>query len=254
MAKSAEPATSQDNSLDRPLDNAGVARCLRAWHRAYNKELADIDAGESDYPARKAGNQAYLRALPPLAGRDNIRNFIACVAQASIMDVLLRQDVAQLLYAAQVATGAAGREPNPPKSPAAGTTPSPLYLPGVSKMRFQQAKSFRISIGSPQNAQNRGVKRCQVVKKRPFLSDILGSRSSLRGADNRLGNLIGSQLVDMERDMRHAVERQSPLVAGGKVRPVGQNGPQKLRASAALERRLELDLKMNRQRFGHGQE
>jgi hypothetical protein len=100
-----------------PLDNPAVARCIRAWHRAYKKEVADleIEEDESHYPAQKAGNTAYLNCLPPLAGRENIRNFIACVTQALVLDVLARFEVTPLLYAAQVAASAAGREPNPPR-------------------------------------------------------------------------------------------------------------------------------------------
>ena len=121
MAKSTGPATSpaeepESNSPDRPSDNAAVARCIRAWHRAYKKQLED---DESKFQAEQAGNRAYLCAMPPLAGLDNIRDYIACVAQAAIMRVLRQNDVTQLLYAAQVAIGTVRREPKPPKSSAA---------------------------------------------------------------------------------------------------------------------------------------
>ena len=49
--------------------------------------------------------------------------------------------------------------------------------------------------------------------------------------------------------MRHAVKRQSPLVAAGQVCLVGENGPQMLGAAATRERRRQLDLKMNQQRL-----
>lgn len=121
MAKSDEPAVSpaeepESNLPDRPPENTAVARCVRAWHRAYNKKIA---GGESAYKAECAGNKAFLRALPPLAGIGNIRDYIACVAQAAVMQVLHQKDAAQLLYAAQVAIGAVRREPNPPRSSAA---------------------------------------------------------------------------------------------------------------------------------------
>jgi hypothetical protein len=108
-----------------PLDNAAVARCIRAWHRAYKKEMADleIEEGESRYPAVVAGNNAYINCMPPLAGRENIRNFIACVTHALVLDVLKKFEVTPLLYAAQVATSAAGREPNPPR-PHTSTKPA----------------------------------------------------------------------------------------------------------------------------------
>jgi len=120
MTKSSEPATSpaeepESNLPDRPSDNAAISRCLRAWQRAYKKRL---EADGDEYEAEKAGNRAYLCAMPPLAGLDNIRDYIACVAQAAIMKVLRQKDISQLLYAAQVAIGAVRREPNLPKSSA----------------------------------------------------------------------------------------------------------------------------------------
>ena len=133
MAKSAELTTSEANNStgpDRPLDNAAVARCARAWSRAYKKAIED---GESDFKSECAGNEAFLNAMPPLAGRENIRNFIACVAEAALLKVLRQKDVTQLLYAAQVAIGAAGSEPKPPKSAAAATTPTPPIPPGGIK-------------------------------------------------------------------------------------------------------------------------
>ena len=132
MANSAEPPTSdanQANTADGPLYNTAVNRCIRAYNRAYKKASAD---GESTYKSECAGNKAFLHAMPPLAGRDNIRNFIACVAEAAMLKVLSPKEVTRLLYAAQVAVGAAGREPNPPKSPAAGTSPTPPIPPGGS--------------------------------------------------------------------------------------------------------------------------
>ena len=115
MAKPAQPATSDENQAnnpDRALDNVAVERCVRAWSRAHKKKL---DEGESDYKAECAANEAYLSAMPPLAGRDNIRNFVACVAEAALLNVLRQKDVTQLLYAAQVAVGAAEREPSLPR-------------------------------------------------------------------------------------------------------------------------------------------
>ena len=53
--------------------------------------------------------------------------------------------------------------------------------------------------------------------------------------------------------MRGAVERQATLITCCKVCMIGQNGPQKLRAAAPLERGLEVDLKVNQQRLGRGQ-
>ena len=51
----------------------------------------------------------------PLAGRENIQNFIACVAHAMLLGIIEPADATRLLYAAQVALGAS-REPLKQKS------------------------------------------------------------------------------------------------------------------------------------------
>src|ERR1035441_4679770 len=68
----------------RSSENAAVARCIRAWHRAQKKESAN---GSSDYKSQCAGNIAYLRAVPPLSGHQNVRDFIACVIFAALTEV-----------------------------------------------------------------------------------------------------------------------------------------------------------------------
>jgi hypothetical protein len=116
MAKSSKETISEDDSFDGASRNADVERCLRAWNRAYKK--ASENKGTTDYQCEKAANRAFLNSMPPLVGRENIRNFIACVAQAAIKGVVYGKDLTQLLYAAQVAIGANGREPKPSKSTA----------------------------------------------------------------------------------------------------------------------------------------
>jgi len=104
-----------NTNSDSP-QNEAVERCNRAWQRAYNKELANIDEDESDYPAKKAGNQAYLRAMPPLSGYQNICDFIACVANALVIDSIATCDAKRLFAAAKIAITAVRSEPAPPKS------------------------------------------------------------------------------------------------------------------------------------------
>jgi hypothetical protein len=41
--------------------------------------------------------------MPPLSGHENIRDFIACVAQGILIEAISGSDGARLLYAAQVA-------------------------------------------------------------------------------------------------------------------------------------------------------
>jgi hypothetical protein len=140
MAKSKELESSKPAKPDYPpsrdtLDNAAVDRCIRAWNRAWNKALAN---GDSDYESRCAGNKEFLHAMPPLAGRENIRNFIACVTEALLLEVLCKSDATPLLYAAQVAISAGGREPNPPKSAAA---PRPISAPKLAPESKPAAES-----------------------------------------------------------------------------------------------------------------
>src|ERR1039458_870827 len=116
MAESCSNTVSE-GSPDDPLYNAVVDRCIEAWNLAYKKASKDDDTTE--YECEKAANRAFLNTMPPLVGRENIRNFIACVAQAAIMNVAYVKNLKQLLYGAQVAIGADGREPKPSKSSAA---------------------------------------------------------------------------------------------------------------------------------------
>ena len=94
-----------------PLHNEAVERCNRAWQRVYNKELANIAEGESDYPARKAANQAYQRVMPPLSGYQNICDFIACIGHALVIDAIFPPDAARLLAVTKIAIGAVRHGP-----------------------------------------------------------------------------------------------------------------------------------------------
>jgi len=103
------------NTTSDSPQNAAVDRCNRAWLRAYNKEIAEISEGRSDYPAVKAANAAYLRAMPPLAGNQNICDFIACIGHALVIQAVAPMDAERLLAAAKIAVVALGRMATPPK-------------------------------------------------------------------------------------------------------------------------------------------
>jgi hypothetical protein len=66
-----------------------------------------LNTGISIVFARVAAHKAFQKSLPPLAGQENIQNFIACVAHGMLIGAILSQDGARLLYAAQVAKAAA---------------------------------------------------------------------------------------------------------------------------------------------------
>jgi hypothetical protein len=115
MAKSAEPKTAATDTLEPanpgcPCENAAVARCIRAWRRARRKESAN---GGSDYKSECVGNIAYLRAVPPLRGFQNIRDFITCVAFAAATEMIRYKDAAHLLAGANIALAALLRTRQP---------------------------------------------------------------------------------------------------------------------------------------------
>jgi hypothetical protein len=105
-----------------------VARCLNAWKNTYNAEQA---RGKSKGDAEIAADRAYLRAMPPLAGQENIRDFIACVTHAVITRIIPYNESTKLLYAAQVAHMTNRGHSKPQKQQPEGCTPPPLYPPGV---------------------------------------------------------------------------------------------------------------------------
>ena len=93
---------------DRPtrpaLLHPAIARCIRANNEAYRKAR---EAGFSELSASQAGDKAYRRSMPPLAGREDIRNFIACVAHGMLLLIFDAKEASRLIYAAQVAYSAA---------------------------------------------------------------------------------------------------------------------------------------------------
>jgi hypothetical protein len=111
-----ETGPAEANAKERPTQNAAIVRCLRAWQRAYKKTYTDP---ESDYHAKRAGDRAFLRAMPPLSGFENIRDFVACVTYALVVDVLRQKDAEALLISAKIAITALRQQPNTPAQGAA---------------------------------------------------------------------------------------------------------------------------------------
>jgi hypothetical protein len=54
--------------------------------------------------------------MPPLAGHDNICDFIACAAHGILIEAIPMKRANQLLYAAQIALATLNRAPNPRKT------------------------------------------------------------------------------------------------------------------------------------------
>ncbi len=94
------------------LENAAVAHCCEVWELTRRQAW---EAGNSVVVSRVAGHKAFQKSLPSLTGRENIQNFIACVAHGMLIGAILPQDGTRLLYAAQVAMTAANSPATQPK-------------------------------------------------------------------------------------------------------------------------------------------
>ncbi len=98
------------------LSRAAIKRCCAAWQRAYNAALEGTDKDSTDKIfARHDAGPAYCKAMPPLAGYENIRDFIACAAHGILIEAIPQKRANQLLYAAQVALASLNYEPKPRK-------------------------------------------------------------------------------------------------------------------------------------------
>ncbi|HEX4321346.1 MAG TPA: hypothetical protein VHZ52_10610 [Acidobacteriaceae bacterium] len=111
------PAPASESVLTAPEPNPAVAYCRQAYRQAFK---ASREHGKKNYEWESDAREAYRRAMPPLSGRENIRDFIACLAYAMLTRWITSPESTQLLYAAQVANAtldkpAAGK-PGRPKS------------------------------------------------------------------------------------------------------------------------------------------
>jgi hypothetical protein len=110
------PAPSTVEELHAVPENPAVARCMKAWIRAFKEAMAK---NRSEYESEKAAIQAYRNAMPRLSDYENIRDFIACVAHGILIGTIDGKNGTKLLYAAQVALSAVRRSPTTPKPAAA---------------------------------------------------------------------------------------------------------------------------------------
>jgi hypothetical protein len=81
-------------------ENLAVARCNQAYANALK---AAREKGTDIFERRKIARRAFREAMPALSGRQNISDFVACVAQGILIEVFDSSDSTRLLYAAQVA-------------------------------------------------------------------------------------------------------------------------------------------------------
>ena len=99
---------SQSATAEAAHANPAVARCLDAFNRTYKANLA---INQTKAAATECAAVAYREAMPPLTGPDNIRDFIACVAQGILVGAINSLQSSKLLYAAQVALSASRKLP-----------------------------------------------------------------------------------------------------------------------------------------------
>jgi hypothetical protein len=84
-------------------ENPAIARCWRAYRRAYNQQL---ESDENEFVAHCHAAKVYLRALPDLSSLEKLRDFIACVSFAAANDLIIESRSAELLKVAKVAIAA----------------------------------------------------------------------------------------------------------------------------------------------------
>lgn len=105
MSTDSQPALPQGSQL-----NPAVLRCRQAWAAARREAAA---RRKDSYDVRKAANSAFRDAMPSLSGIENIQDFIACVADGMMFEVISSLEAPRLLYAAQVAVSAHRRTGRP---------------------------------------------------------------------------------------------------------------------------------------------
>jgi len=83
-----------------PVPNLAVDLC---WKMYMQGKQQTIEMGRSPAKAHQVGCLSYRSSMPKLAGLDNIRDFVACVAHGMCISVIPGAEGTRLLYAAQVA-------------------------------------------------------------------------------------------------------------------------------------------------------
>jgi hypothetical protein len=111
-----EEEETEEEPNDRASEHPAVLRCIHAWNHAHDKATAE---GEDSHDAWLQGRTAYLRSMPPLAGFENVRDYIACVSFAQVAEVIFSFQAESLLATAKVALAAVRQEgrhqPSEPK-------------------------------------------------------------------------------------------------------------------------------------------
>jgi hypothetical protein len=92
--------------------NPAIVRCCEAWSRGFQTEMTK---SKNKVFASLTADNAYRNAMPPLSGRENIRDFVACTAHGMLIGAIRESKGRNLLYAAQIALAAFRPDPAPCK-------------------------------------------------------------------------------------------------------------------------------------------
>jgi hypothetical protein len=106
MSKSAKSSTA-----------AAVQRCREAYHEARDRFIEENGGPEeaSEYLAEQKAAEAFRNALPPLSSRQNVIDFIACVARGVLVEAIPDNTSSRLIYAALAVLRALPPEPKAEK-------------------------------------------------------------------------------------------------------------------------------------------
>jgi len=94
-------------TTERAKDASGgkaIVICMRSWNYAHRKRAQEDEP--TPWQCEKAGNKAYLNAVPPLSGHQNICDFIACINYASMAGIVTHKEATHYLANARVALAA----------------------------------------------------------------------------------------------------------------------------------------------------
>jgi hypothetical protein len=143
------PTTLRETELQRrpSLQEPTILHCQRAYEHVYRCVLKKK---KSKALAGLEGSEAFIEAMPPLIGLDNVTNFIACVAYGVANGVILEDTTGPfLLRAAKCAMSAIAL-----KAKLAPQTAHPkVPQPSVSRPKAAHPKAAQPKVAQPKAAQ-----------------------------------------------------------------------------------------------------
>jgi hypothetical protein len=110
--------TTDSVAATRNGQNLALSRCVDAWQRTFDLASDDPDDESLSPPrddstlfAREQAAIAFREAMPPLAGAENIRDFIARIANAILKRIFSKDECAHLYSVAKLALALLRAEP-----------------------------------------------------------------------------------------------------------------------------------------------